>query len=107
MATETHIAGLQLTVKHRFLLQRCAWCGATMLAYDLTRVAVQDKPDGSPGEQPGLFPPGRLVRFSYDGLVARFGEVGLSRTSMEVLDDDEMLPDDCCTEHIPFEGDDG
>jgi hypothetical protein len=103
MATETHIAGLQMFLFERYLLQRCGWCGAVLLAYDLERVAVANKPDGSPGDAPAMFEVGRLIRFSYDGLVARWGEVGLSRTVMVMLDEMDKLPDDACPKHIPFE----
>lgn len=97
MATEVHVAGLQLTVHDRYLMQRCGWCGAVLLSYDLWNIAM-------PGEwkEPSLFEVGKLVRFTYDGTVARWGEVALGRTIMEPLDL-EKLPDDACTEFIPFE----
>lgn len=103
MATETHIAGLQLKVSDRYLMQRCAWCGAVLCAYDLTRVAVL----GDTFVEPGMFGVDKLIRFSYDGPVARWGEVTLSRTSMVELDEQEKLPDDACALNIPFEGGDG
>lgn len=98
MATETHVAGLALEVSERFLIQRCSWCGAVLLSYDYTRVSVA----GDKWEKPGHFEPNKLVRFSYDGPVARWGEVGLSRTTMEVLDD-EKLPEDACALNLPLE----
>lgn len=103
MATETHIAGLQLKIGDRYLMQRCAWCGAVMCAYDLTRVAVA----GDEFHEPRMFEVNRLIRFTYDGAIARWGEVGLSRTMMELLDEQEKLPDDACALCIPFEGGDG
>ncbi len=51
-----HIAGLQVQVGPR-LRQRCSWCGAMLLEYDLTAVAVPE------GQEPGLptWEPGILV----------------------------------------------
>lgn len=100
MATETHVAGLQMDVSKRYLLQRCGWCGAVLLAFDRERIAVV----GDEYQDPGLFEVGRLVRFSYDGTVARWGEVSLSRTSMVVLDEQDKLPDDACALNVPVEG---
>lgn len=100
MATETHVAGLQLEVSDRYLIQRCAWCGAVLLSYDYTRVAVA----GAEWKKPGAFEVGKLIRFSYDGPIARWGEVSLSRTTMVTLDD-EKLPDDACALALPLEGD--
>lgn len=90
MASEVHVAGLDLEISERFLIQRCAWCGAVLLAYDYERISM-------PGEwqKPATFTAGGLVRFTYDGVVARWGEVGLSRTMMVPIDD-ERLPDDAC-----------
>lgn len=99
MATETHIAGLQLDVQNRYMLQRCGWCGAVMLAYDRTRIAVA----GDEYHDPGMFEVGRLVRYSYDGAVARWGEAALVRTSMEVFDETNDLPDDACALNLPFD----
>lgn len=50
-----------------------------------------------------MFAVDRLIRFSYDGPVARWGEVVLSRTFMEELEGQEKLPDDACALCIPFE----
>lgn len=101
MATETHIAGLQMDVRGRYLLQRCGWCGAVMAAYDRERIAVL----GDVYTDPPLFEVGRLIRFTYDGTVAAFGGVSLSRTSIVMLDETDELPDDACPLNIPFEGD--
>lgn len=99
MATETHVAGIDFEVNDRFLIQRCAWCGAVLLAYDYANMAT-------PGEwrKPSTFPPAALVRFSYDGTVAFQGDVALSRTSMEVIesDPDGLLPSDCCVVGVPY-----
>lgn len=54
----THIAGPDITIEGRYLRQRCAWCGAVLLDYDLTLVAV-------PADQPGplaTWPLGAFVR---------------------------------------------
>jgi hypothetical protein len=98
VATETHIAGLQVKVSDRYLMQRCAWCGAVMSAYDLTRVATVGE-----WQEPAMFEVNRLIRFTYDGAIARFGEVALTRTMMELLDEQDKLPDDACALLIPFE----
>lgn len=98
MATETHIAGLQLKVSDRYLMQRCAWCGAVMCAYDLTTIAMP-----APWKEPAMFGVDKLIRFSYEGPVARFGEVALSLTAKEELEEQERLPDDACALNIPFE----
>jgi hypothetical protein len=80
-----------------------------MLSYDLTRVARPLEPGEDPEHPnpwtPSMFEVGKLVRFTYDGPVASFGEVTLSRTMAVALDLDR-LPDDACTEHIPFDGED-
>lgn len=91
MATEVHVAGCDLEISGRFLIQRCSWCGAVLLAYDYANTAVA----GDTWEKPATFPVGGLVRFTYDGTIARWGEVGLSRTMMVPIDD-ERLPDDAC-----------
>jgi len=96
MATETHIAGLQLNIGERYLVQRCAWCGAVLLHYDATRIAVAGE-----WQPPSLFPVGQLVRCTYDG-VARWGEIALSRTMMVVLDDEKM-PDDACPLNLTYD----
>lgn len=98
MATETHIAGLDLEISGRYLIQRCAWCGTTLIAYDYANTAVA----GDKWEKPGTYPAGRLVRFKYDGAVAKWGEVSLSRTFSVVLDD-ETLPDDSCALLLPLD----
>jgi len=43
-----HIAGPDVQVGDQ-LRQRCAWCGATLLDYDLTRIAVPEGQDPRPG----------------------------------------------------------
>lgn len=55
-----HFASPGLSIRGH-LRQRCEWCGAVLTDYDLSRVAVQDNPDGSPGEPPAGFPAGAIV----------------------------------------------
>lgn len=99
MATETHIAGIDLEIDGRYLVQRCAWCGAVLLAYDYAAIAMPP-----PWTKPSTFAVGAIVRFTYAGAVARFGEVGLSMTSKEVLDPrPERMPEDACTAALPLE----
>ena len=42
-----HFAGLDIQVGQH-LRQRCAWCGAVLLDYDLTRIAVPTGQDPRP-----------------------------------------------------------
>lgn len=103
MATETHIAGLDMLISDRYMIQRCAWCGAVLLAYDLTRIGVMSKEDGSPGDPPSMFPAGMLVRCTLEEVIERMDDIALGRSMKEVLDD-EKLPEDACALTIPFEG---
>lgn len=48
MTAITHIAGIAVQVGSR-LRQRCAWCGATLVDYDLERIAVPEGQDPTPG----------------------------------------------------------
>jgi hypothetical protein len=98
MASETHIAGLALEISERYLIQRCAWCGTVLLAYDYARTAVA----GDEWSRPGEWTAGGLVRYQYDGDVARWGEIALSRTIGVALDD-EKLPDDACALNLPLD----
>ncbi len=58
-----HIAGPDIQVGAR-LRQRCAWCGATLIDYDLDRIAVPEGQD----PRPATWPPGDLV--AVDGPVS-------------------------------------
>lgn len=51
-----HIAGIDATVGH-WLRQRCAWCGAVLIDYELDCMAVPVGQDPTPGR----WPPGQLV----------------------------------------------
>ena len=75
-----HIAGLDIEVGGRFLRQRCAWCGAVLVDYDLERVAAPVGQD----PRPSVWPPGDLVRV--DGNVS----------AIVPHADGEKLPADCC-----------
>lgn len=115
MATETHIAGVDIHWDGRYIQQRCSWCGAVLVAVDTNRIAFSIEPGDDP-DVPRPFPVwpvGALVRCSYDGEVARWGEVALSRTVKEVVEPEEIpehpgsvkLPPDACVHALPIEGD--
>lgn len=80
-APVTHIAANDVTIGGRRLRQRCAWCGAVLLDYDLARVAVQVEPGEEP-RPPATWPVGALVRV--DGHYSA------------ALEDTDELPDDAC-----------
>lgn len=82
----THIAGMDITIGGRRLRQRCAWCGAVLLDYDLTRVAVAVEPgqEDEPAKM-ATYESGRLVRVTGD-----------SPRVFELLDETGKLPDDAC-----------
>lgn len=73
----THIAAPHITISDRFMRQRCGWCGETLLAYDLTRVAVLAGQDPTPA----TWPTGALV--TVDGNASWTAEA-------------DRLPDDAC-----------
>lgn len=56
MTSIVHIAGNEVQVGH-LLRQRCAWCGAVLVDYDLTRIAVPEGQD----PRPGTWPAGELI----------------------------------------------
>lgn len=56
MSGVLHVAGLDVCINQR-LRQRCAWCGALLLDYDLANVAVPVGQEGAPG----IWPFGKLV----------------------------------------------
>ena len=58
-----HIAGLDIQVGSK-LVQRCAWCGALLVNYDLERIAVPVGQD----PRPATWEIGRLV--AIDGAVS-------------------------------------
>ena len=83
MTTEIHIAGLDVKIEPNLLRQRCAWCGATLLDYDLTRVATPLQ-EGETWEGPATWPVGALI--GRDGAVSWVVE----------HEDGAKLPADCC-----------
>jgi hypothetical protein len=85
LAPVTHIVGPEITIGGRRMRQRCAWCGAVLLDYDLANVAVQVEPGEQP-EPPAVYPYLRLVRITGGG--------GFRLNA--VLDDTDQLPDDAC-----------
>lgn len=89
----THIAAQDIVVEGRYLRQRCAWCGAVLLDYDLARVAV---PIGQEGP-PATWEAGRLVRV--DGAFPEvYSLLDMDIDTGPVVDGggDRMLPDDAC-----------
>lgn len=48
MGEIVHIAGAKVEVGGRWLRQLCAWCGYTLIDYDLTRIAVPVGQDQTP-----------------------------------------------------------
>lgn len=51
MSGVTHIAGVDTHINHR-LRQRCAWCGALLIDYDLANLAVPVGQDPTPATWP-------------------------------------------------------
>lgn len=85
----THIAGLVITVGGRYMRQRCSWCGAVLVDYDLSLIAVPIGQDPTPPH----WELGALVRI--DGglsciIPPTAGEHGV-----------EDLPDDSCARLDP------
>ena len=80
----THIAGIDVTIGP-LLRQRCAWCGATLIDYDLEKVAVPVGQEGPPGH------------WEVGALVQVDGNMTI------VLDHDEShkLPDNACARLDP------
>jgi hypothetical protein len=79
-----HIAGVHVRVGN-LLRQRCAWCGALMIDYDLARIAVPIGQD----PMPATWPPGGLVLV--DGGMSASIEHG----------DGDILPDGACAKLDP------
>jgi hypothetical protein len=75
----THIAANDITIGGQRLRQRCAWCGAILIDYDLTRVAV------AVVEGEATWPVGGLVR-----VTGTFPKVS------SLLPNTDELPDDAC-----------
>lgn len=79
MTALIHIAGMTVTV-NALIRQRCAWCGATLIDYDLERMAVPVGQDPTPA----TWPVGDLV--AVDGGASWIVE----------RKDDQPLPDGAC-----------
>jgi hypothetical protein len=79
MTAITHIAGLDIQVGPH-LRQRCAWCGAVLVDYDLTLTAAPEGQD----PRPATWPVGRLVAVD-----------GPAMWTVEHADGDR-LPDGAC-----------
>jgi hypothetical protein len=77
--TMTHVAGLPVTVGQE-MRQRCAWCGAVIVDYDLTRLAVPVGQDPTP------------ATWELGALVVVDG--GMQRVADDQADD--KLPADAC-----------
>lgn len=87
--SETHVASFPITWAGRYLRQRCAWCGKTILDYDLERVAVQIPEDGTPPKDPTPWPTGALIR--KDGPMSTIVYDG----DADDISVEEMAPDAC------------
>lgn len=74
-----HIAGNDLQVGNQ-LRQRCAWCGATLLDYDLALIAVPVGED----PRPATWPVGELVLVD-----------GNMSYTIEHADGDKLPPNAC------------
>ncbi len=77
----THIAGLRISVDS-LRRQRCAWCGAVLVDYDLRNLAVPVDQD----PEPAMWEPGAQVAID---------------EHMSYLVDGVKLPDDSCTQIDP------
>jgi hypothetical protein len=53
----SHLAGESITVDQRYMRQRCVWCGAVLIDYDLANISVQIPKDGSEPQPPGAWEP--------------------------------------------------
>lgn len=79
-----HIAGVHIQVG-ALLRQRCGWCGATLLDFDLDRVAVPVGQD----PRPATWPVGDLI--AVDG----------NLSTVVPHDDGDSLPDGACARLDP------
>lgn len=84
MSGIVHIAGPDIHVDD-LLRQRCAWCGAVLIDYDLARVAVPEGDDRGIG----TWPVGALV------------EVDGDASWIAGNSEDHALPENACTRIDP------
>lgn len=85
MAETVHIAGVCIDIGGRYLRQRCSWCGAVLIDYDLAMMA-------SPiveGEEPR--PP---ATWQAGGLILVDGPMS---TIVEHTDDEKLPASSCVT----------
>lgn len=78
----THVAGLVIHIGP-LMRQRCAWCGAVLIDYNLSRIAVAC-PDGEAPSAPATWEVGALI--VVDG----------NASYLAKDQGDEKLPDDAC-----------
>lgn len=74
-----HIAGPDIQVGAQ-LRQRCAWCGAVLIDYDLNRIAVPEGQD----PRPSTWPVGELIEVD-----------GPASWVVEHTDGDQLPPNAC------------
>jgi len=74
-----HIAGVDVQVG-ALLRQRCSWCGAVLIDYDLDRIAVPVGQD----PRPGTWPVGELV-----------ARDGVASYVVEHVDGSDLPPEAC------------
>lgn len=74
-----HLTGPDVMVEGRFVRQRCAWCGVTILDYDLERTQSID------GKPPSMFATGRFVEVE-DGVMSLLEVDHIPDTSCMLLD---------------------
>ena len=79
-----HIAGVDITIGP-LIRQRCGWCGALLIDYDLTRIAVPAGQD----PRPATWPVGDLV------------EVDGNLTTIVPHADGDKLPAEACARLDP------
>lgn len=84
MTGVTHIAGVHIRINN-LLRQRCGWCGAVLVDYDLDRLAVPVGQDPTPA----TWPAGELVQV--DG----------AASWLVPHEDGQQLPDDACGQLEP------
>jgi hypothetical protein len=84
MTGVVHITGMYVRIEN-LLRQRCAWCGAVLIDYDLANVAVPEGQDPTPA----TWPVGELVRV--DGPM----------TAVVEHTDGDSLPEDACARLDP------
>lgn len=77
MSGITHIAGVHVSIGER-LRQRCAWCGAVLIDYNLANIAVPIGQDPTP------------ATWEVGALIMMDGNMSM------VIEPADRLPDDAC-----------